>query len=127
MPPGASLWTPWCLRIRATTPASWRTNTAASTIPTSLMLWVRGWRQKEEFGGRSRDAENTAWEPGSLRGGVRILWRLLAPSLSFFKPPFSYPSVELGGSVVPQVHCKGKGAVESLLQEVTGIVVVNLA
>ena len=127
MPPGASLWTPWCLRIRATTPASWRTNTAASTIPTSSMSWVRGWRQEEELGGRSRDAESTAWQPCSLRGGVRMLWHLLAPSPSFFTPPFSHPSVELGGSAVPQVHCTGESAVESLLQEVTGIVVVNLA
>lgn len=56
-----------------------------------------------------------------------MLWHLLALSPSFFTPPFSYLSVELGGSVVPQVHCKGKGVVESLLQELTGIVVVNLA
>ena len=56
-----------------------------------------------------------------------MLWHLLAPSPSFFTPRFSHPSVELGGSAVPQVHCTGESAVESLLQEVTGIVVVNLA
>lgn len=39
-PPGASSWTRWCRLIRATTPASWRTSTAASTTPTSWMSWV---------------------------------------------------------------------------------------